>query len=108
MSEAKVYVPKSSAKEVQFKDGGSLIRLSFKADELIAFVQEHVNERGYINLTLSKRREVSQYGETHSLMLDQWKPKPKDEYDQRPPAEQKPAQRPTVSKTKPADPSSGW
>jgi hypothetical protein len=72
--QAKVYVPKSSAKEVTFRDGGSMLKLSFKVDEFIAFLQQNKNEKGYINLVCSKRREVGQYGDTHSLVLDTWKP----------------------------------
>ena len=75
MAETKTYVPKSSAKEVTFQDGGSLIRLSFKAAELVEFINQHANAKGYINLTVAKRREVGQYGDTHSVCLDTWQPK---------------------------------
>ncbi len=81
-NEQKTYVPKSSAKERVFNSGGSSINLSFKADELIAFIKEHRNEKGYLNLKIEKRREAGQYGDTHSVVLDTWKPeqKPKGRY----------------------------
>ena len=74
MAEPKIYVPKSSAKEVQFQDGGSIIKLSFNAAVLAQFARDHANEKGYLNLTLAKRREPGQYGDTHSICLDTWKP----------------------------------
>lgn len=74
MAESKIYVPKSSAKQVNFRDGGSLLKLSFKADEMIAFLQQHRNEKGYVNLCVTERKTPSQYGDTHCCWLDQWKP----------------------------------
>lgn len=68
----KVYVPRSSAKEKSFQDGGSLIKLGFKADDLIAFANQHKNDKGFLNLTVSKRRTPSQYGDTHSVSLDSY------------------------------------
>jgi len=32
------------------------------------------NEKGWVNVVVSKRREVGQYGETHSCSIDTWKP----------------------------------
>ncbi len=74
MPEPKLYVPKSSAREKQFDSGGSIIRLSFHAATLVEFVKNHTNEKGWINLNVSERREVSQHGDTHSVSLDTWKP----------------------------------
>jgi|TARA_R110000824_G_scaffold88190_3_gene216960 hypothetical protein len=79
--ENKIYVPKTSAKKVEFSNGGSLLRLGFHAETLIAWLQEqaetgeHVNARGYLSLVVSERRQPSEYGDTHSVSLDTWKPK---------------------------------
>ena len=54
---------------------GEVINLGVKATELIAFAQAHANERGYVNLTVSQRKEVGQYGDTHSVTLDTFEPK---------------------------------
>ena len=70
----KTYLPKSGAKEIMFKDGGSLIKLNLHADTAAAFIKANANERGYINLIVSRRREVSERGETHSIYLDDYKP----------------------------------
>jgi len=66
-----------SAKERAFRDGGTKLNVSVKADELVRFAQQHANERGYVNLTISKRREVGKYGDTHSVTLDTWVPRPR-------------------------------
>ncbi len=75
MSEKPIYVPKSSVKERQ-TSFGVCYKVSFKAEELGAFVREHKNEKGFINLEIVPRREPSEYGDTHSIKLDAWKPDP--------------------------------
>jgi hypothetical protein len=62
---------KCSAKEKTFTNGGSIIKVGIKVEDLAAFVKAHKNERGYINLAISPRREVGQYGDTHSVYLDE-------------------------------------
>jgi hypothetical protein len=74
MADKKQYVPKSSAKEKIFNDGGSIIKLSFDARELADFVQHNQNSSGWITLVVSKRREPSEKGATHSIYLDTWQP----------------------------------
>jgi|TARA_R110000824_G_scaffold18615_2_gene73410 hypothetical protein len=69
----KVYL-KCSAKKKIFDNGGSILNIGIKAETLTAFIAEHTNERGYLNLTVQERREVGQYGDTHSVTLDTWEP----------------------------------
>lgn len=76
MPNDKVFL-KCSAKAKKFTNGGSLITLGVKADDLIAFAQQYRNERGYVNLVISERRETGQYGDTHSVALDTFEPKAK-------------------------------
>ena len=73
----RLYVPKCNAKEITFKDGGSLIRIGCHVESLIAFVRQNANEQGYVNLVVTRRREPGKYGETHAVYLDDWKPQPK-------------------------------
>jgi hypothetical protein len=61
---------KGSAKERVFGDGNSLLNISVNVDELASLP----NVKGYVNITVSKRREVDKYGNTHSLMLNEYKP----------------------------------
>lgn len=68
---------KGSAKERQFGNGGSVINIGVKAEDLIAFAKAHANERGWVNLTVAQRKTPSQYGDTHSVYLDDYTPKPK-------------------------------
>ena len=74
MSEQKTYIPKSSAKEVQFRNGGSILKVGLHVESMIAFLQTHRNEQGYVNIGISRRREVGSHGDTHCVWLDTWKP----------------------------------
>lgn len=74
---ATVYVPKASAKARDTKIG-QVINLSFETAELGKFVKANKNSRGWINLSLIPRKEVGKYGETHSVVLDTFEPKAKD------------------------------
>lgn len=83
----KIYVPKSGAKEITFQSGKKILKLNFKANELIAFLNQHKNDKGYVTLGVSERREVGQYGDTHCVWLDTWKPQPRgDQQQQRTPS----------------------
>jgi len=73
--EQKIYVPKSSAKQITFpKSGKTIIKLGLHAETMIAFIKANANEKGYINLGISERKSESQYGDTHCVWLDAWKP----------------------------------
>ncbi len=54
---------------------GEMINIGVKSTDLIAFAQAHTNERGYVNLTVSQRKEPGKYGDTHSVALDTFEPK---------------------------------
>jgi hypothetical protein len=69
---AKTYV-KGSAKR-RTTNFGDIIKLSFKAEELAAFVRQHANQKGYIAFDIVERKEPGQYGDTHSIVLDDWQP----------------------------------
>lgn len=75
MSE-KIYI--GTAKEKIFDDGGSIIDIMLSLDGM----KEHFEKYGFITdkgmhkikLILSKRREPDQYGNTHYVTLNTWKP----------------------------------
>lgn len=73
----KIYV-KCSAKQRTFDNGGSVINLGFKVDELIEFARQHRNQGGYLNLVVAERRTPGQYGDTHTVYLDTYTPKGRD------------------------------
>lgn len=70
---AKQYIDGSSAKEVsgQF---GNFYNLSFNLEKL----KQYANEKGYVNITMSKRKEVWTYWDTHYFTLNEYKPKEKE------------------------------
>ena len=68
----KTYAP-GQAKERQ-TPFGPVVRWGVKVDDLVAFVKQHVNDRGYINLEIIPRKEQGRFGETHSVILDDFQP----------------------------------
>jgi len=68
----KTYAP-GQAKERQ-TPFGPVVRWGVKVDDLIAFAKQHENERGYINLDILPRKEQGRFGETHSVVLDDFVP----------------------------------
>ena len=75
MNEKHNYAPSVSVKE---KDGkfGKFLSVGIKVEPFIEWMNANTNSRGYVNLIISPRREVGQYGDTHSVYLDTWEPKP--------------------------------
>ena len=67
------YVPKSSAKE-RTGQFGSFLAIGFEAKALIEFIQANTNSRGYFNITVSKRKQPGDRGDTHSVALDTFEP----------------------------------
>ena len=72
MSE-KIYIKTVKAKESQYG-----VKLAFNAEELIAQIKEHKNDKGYINLELKKRKDADKFGNTHYLEVDTYKPESKE------------------------------
>ena len=76
MSEqTKIYAPARKCEEKTFSTGKTVLKLQFKAEELIEFAKKHANSRGYLNLGISRRRQVGEYGDTHCCWLDTWEPR---------------------------------
>jgi hypothetical protein len=75
VSEQRIYLKCSAkARTTQY---GEMLNIGVKADDLIAFATQHANARGYVNLTVSARKEPGKFGDTHSVTLDIYEPKPK-------------------------------
>src|SRR5689334_2905742 len=99
----KVYAP-LNGKEIVFESGGVLLKLSANAEKLIAFIKQHANERGYINLKVERKREADQYGNTHSVQLDTYAPKPREDTgNYGPPRQQAARSVPPVRDASPTD-----
>lgn len=64
---------KGSAKAVSFNDGGEIINLSLFKEDLMKLSGD------YVQLSVKKRREEDQYGNTHYVVENTYKPKAKTE-----------------------------
>lgn len=66
---AKTYIDGTSCKAIngQF---GEFFNISVNIEKL----QQYANEKGYVNMTMSKRREVWQYWDTHYFTLNEYNP----------------------------------
>lgn len=62
MNEPKKYC--GSGKAGKFEQ----VRIGLKYSDLVP------NEKGFVNIILSKRKELGKFGETHTVYLDTWKP----------------------------------
>ena len=69
-----------SAKEKTFQDGGSIIEVNLTLDGMNDLFKQYgfTTDKGkkIIKLKIGKRREVGQYGETHTVEINTWKPDP--------------------------------
>ncbi len=75
--EVKTYINGISAKQVTFESGKSILKLNIHVGKLITQLTPLANEKGYVNLGVSERKEKGRFGETHTVWLDTWKPTPK-------------------------------
>lgn len=67
---AKTYLKASAkARDTQF---GEVIKLGVNVEELIKFAKAHANDRGWLNLDIVRRKETGPYGDTHSVVLDDY------------------------------------
>jgi hypothetical protein len=72
MSE-KQYVNGIIIKEKTFDNGGTQLKLSIKVDDLINQLKE-LDDNGWVNLIVVRRKEPSDTGITHYSYVDTWKP----------------------------------
>jgi hypothetical protein len=72
----KIYL--GSGKEKTFDDGGSVISVHLKLDGMAEYFKEYgytsASGEKRIKLNIGTRRNIGDYGETHSVVLDTWKP----------------------------------
>jgi hypothetical protein len=50
-----------------------VMTISFSPKDLET-LKANVNEKGWVNLNASERKEVGKYWETHSVTINNWKP----------------------------------
>jgi len=74
----KVYAP-VSAKQITFQSTGrSILKLGINVAKFTAWLEQHKNAKGYVNLCISERRSTGTYGKTHAVFLDTFTPKNQD------------------------------
>lgn len=72
----KIYVSGIWIKEHTFQStGNTILKVGAKVSELVAFLESHADDDGYINMGISRRKTASDKGITHTVWLDTWKPK---------------------------------
>lgn len=75
MSE-KIYI--GSGKEKTFDNGGSIINITIGLDGIKEYFEQYgfTTDQGKkkLKLIVSKRREIDQYGNSHYVTVDTWKP----------------------------------
>jgi len=77
----KIYIG-NGAEFGQYRSIGGSICLDDIPNE---FITTGKNGKRYFNYTINRKRETDQFGKTHSVEIDQWKPQPKQEgYSQQP------------------------
>ena len=82
----KIYI--GTAKEKTFSDGGSIINIMLSLDGM----KGHFDNYGFttdqgkkkIKLVLSQRKEPDQYGNTHYVTVDTWKPETQEPEEEDP------------------------
>ncbi len=83
---AKNYI-KGSFKEFKFENGSKVV-MSIFVEDLVKIA----NEKGYASIVLQERKETDQYGNTHYVVENDWKPgESKGAAPKRSAAPQKPA-----------------
>ena len=90
MQNEKIYVGNGKEINTQY---GPLLKLSFSAQELQQMLSM-VNQKGYINLNVNRRQQPSQYGHTHSIVVDTWQPQQQQQPQQAPQQQQQQYQPP--------------
>jgi hypothetical protein len=54
---------------------GEIQKLSFSKKDL-ELLLDNLNEKGYVNLNRIAKKETDKYGNTHYMVIDDWKPAP--------------------------------
>ena len=78
MSNEKIYVGGGKEKSGNY---GVFHSISFSAQDLET-LKQNLNAKGYVNLNMNQRQQPSQYGQTHSLVVDLWQPTPQGQAQQ--------------------------
>ena len=70
---------KNYIKGIFIKEVGNYghLNVNIKLTDFIEQVKPLVGEKGYVNLTIAKKKEAGKYGDTHYCIENTWKPEAK-------------------------------
>lgn len=71
-----IYCNAISIKARAFADGNEALNCRITVDAMIDFLRAHADEKGYVNLSIMRRKQTSEHGHTHYAKL--WIPRPRD------------------------------
>jgi len=62
---------------------GAILKIGINAEKMIAFLNQNKNEKGFVNIDVMKRKQESEFGETHYAVLNEYKSdnQPKSDQD---------------------------
>ena len=80
LKEAKIYC--GSGKEKTFDNGGSIISISVALEDYPKEFLTEYNGKRYLRLDVCKKREVDQYGKSHYVAVNTWKPEEQQQQPQ--------------------------
>ena len=75
---------RGSVREKTFDNGSSLVNFSINVTDFISgqsnkSILDYADEKGWVQLTMSSKKEIDSYGNTHSIFINEFKPKPQNE-----------------------------
>jgi hypothetical protein len=73
MEDKKNYIDSLIFKEKTFENGGTQLKLSIKVSEFIEELRS-IQDNGWANLIIARRKDPSDTGVTHYSYEDTWKP----------------------------------
>lgn len=74
MSKDTVFI-KGSVRQVTFNNGGTVFNVSINVEDLA----QHKDDKGYARIVIVERREPDQYGNTHYMKVNDYKPEEKEQ-----------------------------
>ena len=77
----KIYINGLFIKEFNFDNGGSILNIAVSVDKFIEELKQHA-KNGYVNIQVSKRKEVDKHGNTLYATLNTYEKKQEEKPSQ--------------------------
>jgi len=66
---------------ITIKPGKFGLKAGGKADALIQFIKDNINDKGYFNFEILEKKQPGKYGDTHYAKVDTWQPTNQEKTD---------------------------